>query len=67
MGGTAMNLELTGQAELSRALAGSGEEGALIALFDHLPLPFLPLVIVCIAFFRELRKDASSSAHGRLP
>src|SRR5690606_210924 len=53
MGGTAMNLGLTGQAELSRALAGSGEEGAIFALFDHLPLPPITsvAVMVLIALF----------------
>lgn len=66
MGGTAMNLGLTGQAELSRALAGSGEEGAIFALFDHLPLPPITsvAVMVLIALFSVSSADSASLALG---
>lgn len=49
------------------ALLLTGGLPAVQAVPVVLGLPFLPLVIVCIAFFRELRKDASPSAHGSFP
>ncbi|GAA3725202.1 choline/carnitine/betaine transport [Spinactinospora alkalitolerans] len=66
MGGTAMRLELSGQAPLSQALADSGEEGVLFAMFDHLPLPMVTSVIVMalIALFFVSSADSASVVLG---
>ncbi len=66
MGGTAMDLELSGRAPLSEAPADSGEEGVLFALFAHLPMPLLTSVVVMalIALFFVSSADSASVVLG---
>lgn len=62
MGGTGIRMQLSGRAPLADALDSSGEEGALFAMFGHLPLAGLTsvAVIVLIALFFVSSADSAS-------
>lgn len=66
MGGTALRLQLSGQADLTGALAETGEEGAIFAMLEQLPLPAITatLVVAVITLFFISSADSASVVLG---
>jgi len=68
LGGTATRLQLTGEADLSDALAESGTEGALFSLLGEFPFATLTssLVMLLISLFFISSADSASMVLGML-
>lgn len=66
MGGTALRLQLSGQADLTGALAETGEEGAIFAMLEQLPFPAISatLVVAVITLFFISSADSASVVLG---
>lgn len=66
MGGTALRLQLSGQADLTGALAETGEEGAIFAMLEQLPFPAITatLVVAVITLFFISSADSASVVLG---
>jgi choline/carnitine/betaine transport len=68
LGGTATRMQLTGEADLSDALAESGTEGALFSLLGEFPFATLTssLVMLLISLFFISSADSASMVLGML-